>query len=117
MSLYVNPDLEAAESLEAAVGTRQILSTIKSTREPVVLGKWLQPGTHINAAGGNLLLRREIDDEAVMRANRVVVDSIEQAKLEAGEFVGVIESGRRHWEDFLEMRDVAAGFKPGRANS
>ena len=82
-----------------------------------MLGKWLQPGTHINAAGGNLLLRREIDDEAVMRANRVVVDSVEQAKLEAGEFLGVIESGRRHWEDFIEMRDVAAGFKPGRANS
>ena len=46
------------------------------------------PDDMVNAAGGNLLLRREIDDEAVMRANRVVVDSIEQAKLEAGEFVG-----------------------------
>jgi len=59
----------------------------------------------------------EIDDDAVMRSNRVVVDSIDQAKLEAGEFVGVIESGRRHWDDFVEMRDVVAGFKPGRANA
>jgi alanine dehydrogenase len=117
MQPQVKAKLESASSPEAAVGASQIVTTITSTREPVVLGKWLQPGTHINAAGGNLLLRREIDDEGVMRANRVVVDSIEQAKLEAGEFVGVIESGRRHWDDFIEMRDVVAGYKPGRANA
>ena len=117
MQPQVKAKLEAAGSPEEAIGASQIVTTITNTREPVVLGKWLQPGTHINAAGGNLLLRREIDDDSVMRANRVVVDSIEQAKLEAGEFVGVIESGRRHWDDFLELRDVVAGFKPGRANA
>jgi ornithine cyclodeaminase/alanine dehydrogenase-like protein (mu-crystallin family) len=52
-----------------------------------------------------------------MRSNRVVVDSIEQSKLEAGEFLGVIESGRRHCEDFIEIRDVVAGFKPGRGSA
>lgn len=117
MQPLVKAKLEPAVSPEAAVGSSQIVTTITSAREPVVLGRWLQPGVHINAAGGNLLLRREIDDDAVLRANRVVVDSIEQSKLEAGEFVGVIESGRRHWDDFIEMRDVVAGFKPGRANS
>jgi ornithine cyclodeaminase/alanine dehydrogenase-like protein (mu-crystallin family) len=83
----------------------------------VLKGEWLQPGVHINAAGGNLLLRRELDDDVVMKSNRLVVDSIEQSKIESGEFLGVIESGRRHWEDFVELRDVVAGFKPGRANS
>jgi ornithine cyclodeaminase/alanine dehydrogenase-like protein (mu-crystallin family) len=117
MQPQVNAKLEAATSPEEAVAASQIVTTITNTREPVVLGKWLQPGTHINAAGGNLLLRREVDDDAVMRSNRVVVDSIEQAKLEAGEFVGVIESGRRHWDHFIEMRDVVAGFKPGRVNA
>src|SRR5207244_109379 len=68
------------------------------------------------AAGGNMLLRREIDDEAVLRSNRIVVDSIEQSKIESGEFVGVIETGRRHWEDFVELRDVVAGLKRGRTN-
>jgi ornithine cyclodeaminase/alanine dehydrogenase-like protein (mu-crystallin family) len=117
MQPQVKAKLEAAATPEAAVAASQIVTTITSTREPVVLGKWLQAGTHINAAGGNLLLRREVDDDAVMRSTRVVVDSIEQAKLEAGEFVGVIESGRRHWDDFIEMRDVVAGYKPGRTNT
>ena len=62
------------------------------------------------------LLRREVDDETVMRSNRLVVDSIEQSRIEAGEFVGVIETGRRHWEDFVELRDVVAGLKPGRTS-
>jgi ornithine cyclodeaminase/alanine dehydrogenase len=34
--------------------------------------------------------------------------------MEAGEFLGVIESGRRHWEDFAELKDVVAGFRPAR---
>jgi len=38
---------------------------------------------------------------------------VEQAKNRAGEFVGVIETGRRHWEDFVEFRDVVARLKPG----
>jgi ornithine cyclodeaminase/alanine dehydrogenase-like protein (mu-crystallin family) len=29
----------------------------------------------------------------------------------------VIESGRRHWEDFIELRDVVAGLKPGRTSA
>ena len=93
------------------------MTAITSSREPVVQGEWVHAGQHINAAGGNMLLRCEIDDETVLRAHRIVVDSIEQAKEEAGEFLGVIESGRRHWEDFVELRDLAAGWKPGRTSA
>jgi alanine dehydrogenase len=106
-----------AGSAEKAVQSSQIVTTVTNSREPVLQSEWLSPGAHVNAAGGNVLLRREVDDETVLRADRVVVDSIDQAKIEAGEFVGVIESGRRHWEDFVELRDVVAGFKPGRAAS
>ena len=109
--------LVPASSAEEAVRSSQIVTTITSSREPVFKGEWLVEGAHVNAAGGNLLLRREVDDETVMRASRVVVDSIEQAKIEAGEFVGVIESGRRRWENFVELREVVAGWKPGRTNS
>src|SRR5262245_29332355 len=112
MLSQVKADLVPANSPEDAVRSSDIVTTITSSREPVLKGEWLQPGVHINAAGGNLLLRRELDDEAVMRSNRVIVDSVEQSKIESGEFLGVIESGRRHWEDFIELRDVVAGMKP-----
>ncbi len=114
MQPLVRAELVAAESAEQSVRESHIVTTMTSSREPVLKGEWLAAGAHVNAAGGNLLLRREVDDETVLRSNRVVVDSIDQARIEAGEFLGVIESGRRHWEDFVELRDVAAGFKPGR---
>jgi ornithine cyclodeaminase/alanine dehydrogenase-like protein (mu-crystallin family) len=114
MQPLVKARLEAAASAEEAVRSSQIVTTITSSREPVLKGEWLQPGTHVNAAGGNLLLRREIDDEVVLRANRLVVDSLEQCKIESGEFLGVIETGRKHWEDFIELRHVVAGLIPGR---
>jgi alanine dehydrogenase len=114
MQPQVKAELVSAESAEETVRSSDIVTTITSSREPVLKGEWLQPGVHINAAGGNLLLRREIDDDVVLRSTRLVVDSIDQSKIESGEFLGVIESGRRHWEDFVELRDVVAGFKPGR---
>jgi alanine dehydrogenase len=108
MQPRVKAELLPADSPEQAVRSSHIVTTITTAREPVLKGEWLQPGTHINAAGGNMLVRRELDDEALIRANRVVVDSIEQAKIEAGEFVGVIETGRRRWEEFTELRDIVA---------
>ena len=117
MQPLVKAKLEGGKPPEDAVRSSQIVSTITTSREPVVKGEWLQPGTHINAAGGNLLLRREIDDNVVLRANRLIVDSVEQCRIESGEFLTAIESGRRHWEDFVELRNVVAGFAPGRVST
>jgi ornithine cyclodeaminase/alanine dehydrogenase-like protein (mu-crystallin family) len=61
-----------------------------------------------------MLIRREIDDDVVLLAQRLVVDSIEQCKIESGEFIATIETGKRHWEEFVELPDVVAGVKPGR---
>ena len=116
MTPRIKAKLLPASSAEEAVRQSQIVTTITSSREPVLKGEWLQAGVHVNAAGGNMLLRREIDDEVVLRSKRIVVDSIEQSKIESGEFVGVIETGRRHWEDFVELRDVVAELKPGRTS-
>ena len=116
MQPQVNARLVPASSAEEAVRSSHVVTTMTTSREPVLKGEWLQPGVHVNAAGSNALLRREIDGEAVTRANLIAVDSIEQAKIEVGEFLPVIETGHRHWEDFTEFRDVVAGLKPGRRN-
>jgi len=51
------------------------LNVITMASSPVLAGEWLEPGQHINAAGFNSLIRREIDGAAVKRCARVVVDS------------------------------------------
>jgi ornithine cyclodeaminase/alanine dehydrogenase-like protein (mu-crystallin family) len=91
-----------------------VIVTITTSREPVLQGAWLKPGTHINAAGGNSILRRELDDEAVRRSSFIAVDSIDQAKIEAGELVMAVEKGLLTWERVRELRYVVSGEMRGR---
>src|SRR5215471_2270700 len=93
-----------------------IIITITSSRDPVLQGAWLKPGTHINAAGGNSILRRELDDEAVRRSSFIAVDSVDQAKIEAGELVTAVEKGLLTWERVRELRYVVSGETPGRTS-
>ena len=101
-----------AEPAEAAAA--DILITITSAREPVLRGEWLRPGTHLNAAGGNSILRREFDDETTTRADLIVVDSLDQARIEAGELISAVEKGFLNWERLVELRHIAAGERVGR---
>jgi alanine dehydrogenase len=46
-----------------------VITTMTSTSQPVFSDEWLEPGTHINAAGANHIRRRKLDAEAVGRAS------------------------------------------------
>lgn len=107
--------VQAVERPEAAVEGADILITITSAREPVLRGAWLRPGVHLNAAGSNALLRRELDEEAIARADLIVIDSRAQGQIEAGDFLEPLERGRLQWERVYELRDVVAG-RVGRAH-
>jgi len=107
-------EVVAVDSAEEAVRDTDIAITITNAREPVLFGAWLRPGMHINAAGSNAADRRELDAEAVLRADRIVVDSREQAQVEAGDLLAPIGAGRLAWEQVAELGDVVAGAAPGR---
>jgi alanine dehydrogenase len=99
---------------EAAAAS--IIITITTAREPVLRGEWIQAGAHLNAAGGNSLLRREFDDRAIERSSLLTVDSLDQARLEAGELVTAVEKGLLNWERVVELRQIVAGEHSGRRN-
>ena len=99
---------------EAAARDAAIVVTVTSSKTPVLEGRWLAPGAHVNAAGSNALQRAELDVEAVRRASLVVTDSLEQARLESGDLVAPIEQGVLRWEDVHELGEVVAGKRPGR---
>ncbi len=99
-----------------AAAQADILITITSAREPVLKGAWLQAGTHINAAGGNSILRSEVDDDVIKRAHFIAVDSKDQARMEAGEFVFPVEKGLLTWERVQEVCHVVNGTAQGRKN-
>jgi ornithine cyclodeaminase/alanine dehydrogenase-like protein (mu-crystallin family) len=65
---------ETVEDLSAAVPAADIISCATSSRSPLVKGKWLKEGVHVDLVGGFTPEMRECDDEAVLRA-RLFVDS------------------------------------------
>ena len=73
-------------SARDAVDGADIVCTLTSSREPVVHGEWLAPGTHVNAVGASLPTARELDSAAVASA-RFYVDRRESAVNEAGDFL------------------------------
>jgi ornithine cyclodeaminase len=65
---------EAVENLEEAARSADIVSCATSSTEPLILGRWLKPGAHLDLVGAFTPEMRECDDEAVRRA-RLFVDS------------------------------------------
>jgi ornithine cyclodeaminase/alanine dehydrogenase-like protein (mu-crystallin family) len=93
-----NPDLVAAE--------KDIVICATSSRTPLFEGRVLDEGTHLNVIGSNFLNKAEIDATTVRRADTIVCDSIEQCKMEAGDFVEALEEGGVEWSNMHELADV-----------
>jgi alanine dehydrogenase len=78
---------KACATAELAVRGADIVATATSAKDPVLEAAWIAAGTHINAMGSNQAGRRELPSDLVARAELIAVDSIEQAKIEAGDLL------------------------------
>ena len=107
-------EIEPAESAEAAARFGDIVITATTSSQPLIQGAWLRPGTHVNAIGANMASRREVDDLSLTRAGLIVVDSIKQAKEEAGDLIQGLAVLKRGWEGVVELCEIVAGGRPGR---
>ena len=91
-----------------------IVITITSSREPVFDGHLIEPGQHLNVAGSNMAQKREVDDETIRRADRIVVDQLEDARIESGDLIDPVIRGVTRWERMHELGAVVCGKAPGR---
>lgn len=114
LATQVSLALEPVASAEAAVRGADVVVTATKASTPVLSGEWLAPGMHVNAIGSNLPAARELDAAAVLRADRIVIDSRAQAALESGDLLPLVAAGRLRWEEMPELAAVAAGKQPGR---
>jgi alanine dehydrogenase len=95
---------DAASSAEEAVREAEVVVTATSAAEPVLAAEWIAPGTHINAMGSNQATRRELPAELVRRCGLIVVDSIEQSRMEAGDLLPVLTE--EDWKRVMELKDL-----------
>jgi len=114
MTEMLGVPVKPVTSAEEAVQNADIIVTITTSHTPVLLGNWLKVGMHINAAGSNSLVRRELDSEAVRKCQRIVVDDRMQARLECGDLLSAVERGDLAWDRLLELGEVVCGKVKGR---
>jgi ornithine cyclodeaminase/alanine dehydrogenase-like protein (mu-crystallin family) len=106
-----------AASAEEAVREAEIVVTATTSATPVLFGRWLMPGAHVNAIGANFPQKRELDDETIRRAGIIVVDSREQAKLESGDLLSVLGDPASHsWTAVRELAEIVSQRTPGRTD-
>src|ERR1700680_5113315 len=117
MSQRIGVSVEPANSGEEAVKGADIVITATSATKVVLEGAWLTPGMHINAMGANWPQKRELDAAAVGRANKIVVDSIEQAKMEAGDLIQAFAEDQSGWNAVQELSEIVVGREPGRGDA
>lgn len=117
MSERIGVAVEASASGKEAVRGADIIITATPATQIVLEGAWLSPGMHVNAMGANWAQKRELDAAAVARAGIVVVDSIEQSKMEAGDLIQAFGEEQSRWNSVHELSQIVAGREPGRSAS
>lgn len=107
-------EVGVATSLDQVVPAADIVSCATSSEQPVLAGKWLRPGAYVDLVGSFSPIKREADDEAVVRS-RLFVDTFEGALAEAGDLLQPLERGlidRDRIEG--ELSDLVSGRATGR---
>jgi len=106
-----------ANDAEDAVRDSDIIGTVTTAASPLFDAEWLKPGVHINAAGSNALIRQELSEQAVRRCALIAVDSVATALAEAGDLLPLLEKGRVHSRQLVELGEIIVGRHPGRGDA
>jgi alanine dehydrogenase len=116
MSTMLKIPVVAVPTAEQAVRDLDIVVTSTTSANPVVEGRWLTPGTHINAIGANFPQKHELDAEAIRRCDVITADSREQSKLESGDLIQMYGDDQRRWTNVINFAEIVSGKTPGRTN-
>ena len=117
MSAQTGVEVLAVNSAEEAIRSSDIVTAATNTVDPVIQGKWVEPGAHLNSivGGDGFLPRKELDDEAVMKSNLIVVGYKPQIFLDKqAEFHERLERGIVKAEDLHELGELLNGQCRGR---
>ncbi|MEE9414884.1 MAG: ornithine cyclodeaminase family protein [Acidimicrobiales bacterium] len=101
--------------LDASVASADVISCVTSSHAPLIKGELLQPGTHLDLVGSFKADMREADDTCIARST-VFVDTYEGAIL-SGDLSQPVLAGVLQTSDLkVDLKALATGAHPGRAN-
>lgn len=103
-----------AKSVSDAVADADIVCTVTSASEPILKGKWVRPGTHLNLVGSSYAVPVEVDSDLVARS-RFIADSREGVLHQGAEFLRAKAEGLVGDDHIVaEIGEVLAGKIEGR---
>jgi len=93
-----------------------IISCATLSKTPLVLGKYLKPGQHIDLVGAYKKDMREADDETISKAS-VYLDTFQGGLKESGDIVTPLQNGILRKEDIkADLFQLCSNQKTGRNN-
>jgi ornithine cyclodeaminase len=106
----------ASASAEEAVDGADIVCTTTAASEPILLGRWVGTGTHLNLVGSSRAGPVEVDSPLVARA-RFFADHREGVRRQGAEFLRAVGEGAIGEDHLLgEIGEVMAGTLAGRTS-
>ncbi|HWK74309.1 MAG TPA: ornithine cyclodeaminase family protein [Povalibacter sp.] len=104
----------AVEDLESAVKAADVISCATLATEPLIKGRWLREGQHLDLVGSFTPQMSEADGDA-LAVSDVYVDTRAGALAEAGEIVQALASGKFSKADVVgDLFDLVRGTCPAR---
>ena len=113
MSKELGRDITPVPDGREAASRADVICTVTSSAEPVLIGDWVKPGTHVNLVGSSYLGPVEVDTALVAKA-RYVADYRPGALAQGAELAAARQAGVIGDADVIEIGDVLAGRVPGR---
>lgn len=108
------PGVQTVASVQEAVEGADVVVTVTPSRRPLVEAGWISGGATVVAVGSDGPEKQELDPALLGRADRVVVDSLDQC-LRLGELHHAVEAGIMKADDVhAELGQVVQGGRPGR---
>ena len=98
-------------------GACDIVCTTTASAEPVLRGKWVKPGAHINLVGAHKLSNRESDSDLIVKS-KIYVDLVDSTFNEGGDIMIPVQEGVISENDIVgEIGCLLQELIPGRTDA
>lgn len=103
------------DDLDASVAEADVITCVTGATEPLIKGRLLRPGTHVDLIGSFTPTMRESDDD-VVRGATIVADTRTDGII-AGDLAQPLQAGVITMDDIVaDLAELARGTHPGRTN-
>ena len=106
---------QAESAGQAVAGASLVLCAARSRDEtPTFRGEWMRPGMTVISIGSTLPEQREIDPEAIARADLIVADMVDEVAHDTGDMIAAAREGVAFADKLTGLDALVSGAHPGR---